>query len=122
MRIQIIALFLGLSTAVLAVPHKPQNERRMWKNWQEPSITTVTPTPTPTPTPRPSPTTPPGDDDDSGEFPFPWPTEWPPIFDDFPDIGGNDDSSSSDVPDAKDKSTSGIPDVEGNKRLRKGTR
>ncbi|KAB8251995.1 hypothetical protein BDV35DRAFT_277221 [Aspergillus flavus] len=126
MRIQSIALFLGLCTAVLAVPHKPHNARYMGKDWQESSSSTATPTPTPSPTPRPTPrptpTTPPGDDDDSGEFPFPWPTEWPPIFDDFPDIGGNDDSSSGDVPDVGDKSTSKIPDVEGDERLRKGSK
>ncbi|KAE8135838.1 hypothetical protein BDV38DRAFT_284518 [Aspergillus pseudotamarii] len=108
MRVQSVTFFLGLCTAVFAVPHKPQNERGMWKNWQESSMTTVTPTPTPT--------TPPGDDDDSGEFPFPWPTEWPPIFDNYPEIGGNDDSSSDDVPDANDKSTSGMPDVKGDER------
>ncbi|KAE8158704.1 hypothetical protein BDV40DRAFT_303910 [Aspergillus tamarii] len=124
MRVQSIALFLGLCTAAFAVPHKPQNKRGMWKNWQESSITTVTstPTPTPRPTPRPTPTTPPGDDDDSGEFPFPWPTEWPPIFDDFPEIGGNDDSSSDDVPGANDKSTSRIPDIKGDERPSKSSK
>ncbi|RAQ72784.1 hypothetical protein COH20_005117 [Aspergillus flavus] len=108
MRIQSIALFLGLCTAVLAVPHKPHNARYMGKDWQESSSSTATPTPTPSPTPRPTPrptpTTPPGDDDDSGEFPFPWPTD------------------SGDVPDVGDKSTSKIPDVEGDERLRKGSK
>ncbi|KAE8375019.1 hypothetical protein BDV26DRAFT_295456 [Aspergillus bertholletiae] len=113
MRIQSIALLALCTVAVLAVPHKVRDERHAWKNGQESSSSITTPTSTPAlcPTLRPTPSIPPGDDDDdnSGEFPFPWPTKWPPIFDDFPGIGDNDDLSLG------DKFPSGVPGVERNK-------
>ncbi|KAE8353719.1 hypothetical protein BDV28DRAFT_147813 [Aspergillus coremiiformis] len=112
MRTQGIA-FLGLCAIVLAVPHKPREEKpeSLWKSWPESSSAYATPS-SYIPRPSPSPTKPPGDD----EFPsssFPWPTNLPLPSGDFSGSGDDDNSRSDGVDGKSTPATSKLPDFGG---------